>query len=142
MITISCGQSWRQTLLLKITLSIRSGSLSSTLLMFRFYLYPGCHRYDWSPHESELDVRMLISTHDIFTELVVEEIKSQLNSAQQTKNCNVSAVLSHVRSETTSDVYLYGLGAVNGKYSKRSPDALIAHADSQYPSIIIETSYS
>jgi hypothetical protein len=45
-------------------------------------------------------------------------------------------------SETTSDIYLYGLDAVNGKFPKRSPDASLAHADAQYPSIVIETSYS
>jgi hypothetical protein len=42
----------------------------------------------------------------------------------------------------TSDIYLYGFDAVNGKFLKRSPDASLAHAGAQYLSILIEISYS
>jgi hypothetical protein len=55
------------------------------------------------------------SIHDIFTELVVEEIKSQLNSAHQGKEGNGATILSQIGSETTSDIYLYGFDAVNGE---------------------------
>jgi hypothetical protein len=103
---------------------------------------PSFHRYDWSPHDSTLTVRMPSSIHDIFTELVVEEIKSQLTSASQGKEDSAATILSQIGSETTSDIYLYGFDAVSGKFPKRSPDASLAHADAQYPSIVIETSYS
>ncbi|MCJ1386985.1 hypothetical protein MMC17_010114 [Xylographa soralifera] len=85
--------------------------------------------YDWCPDESELIVRMPSSIHDIFTELVVDEIKSQLRSIEQEKG------------ETTSDVYLFGSQTADGKVPKRSPDAAIAHTASQYPSVVVETSY-
>ncbi len=45
-------------------------------------------------------------------------------------------------SETTSDVYLHGHGPVDGRLPKRSPDASFAHTESQYPFIVMETSYS
>ena len=35
-------------------------------------------RFDWSPHTSQFIVRMPTSTHDIFRELFVQEIGSQL----------------------------------------------------------------
>lgn len=35
-------------------------------------------RFDWSPHTSRFIVRMPTSTHDIFRELFVQEIGSQL----------------------------------------------------------------
>jgi hypothetical protein len=69
------------------------------------------------------------SIHDIFTELVVEEVQSQLASARQGKEDSVATILSQIGSETTSDIYLYGFDAVNGKFPKRSPDASLAHAD-------------
>jgi hypothetical protein len=81
----------------------------------------GVHRYDWSLHDYALAVRMPTSVHGIFTEMVVEEIKSQLNSAQHERCGSIAAVLSQIRSETTSDVYLYSLKAVNGRFPKRSP---------------------
>ena len=84
---------------------------------------------------------MPTSTHDIFTELVVREIWWQLeNVAHGDKE--VAAIIDLVRSEATSDVCLYGHGAINNRYPKHSPDASFARADSQYPSIVIETSYS
>ena len=97
-------------------------------------------RFDWSPHTSSFVVRMPTSTHDIFTELVVQEIWSQLENARGDKE--VAAVVDLVRSEATSDVYLYGHGSINNRYPKHTPDASFARADSQYPSIVIETSYS
>jgi hypothetical protein len=72
----------------------------------------------------------------------VEEIKSQLYSAHQGKEGNIATILSQIRSETTSDIYLCGFDAVHGRFPKRSPDASLAHTDAQYPSIVIETSYS
>ncbi|KAF6238837.1 hypothetical protein HO173_003344 [Letharia columbiana] len=45
-------------------------------------------------------------------------------------------------SESTSDVYLYGYEAIDERYPKHSSDASFAHANSQYPSVVIETSYS
>jgi hypothetical protein len=82
------------------------------------------------------------SIHDIFTELVVEETKSQLNSAHQGKEGNGATILGQIGSETTSDIYLYGFDTASGRFPKRSPDASLAHVDAQYPSIVIETSYS
>ena len=35
-------------------------------------------RFDWSPHTSQFTIRMLTSTHDMFTELLIQEITSQL----------------------------------------------------------------
>ena len=55
---------------------------------------------------------------------------------------DIVAVLDLVRSESTSDVYLCGYEAIDDQYPKHTPDASFAHADSQYPSIVIETSYS
>ena len=84
---------------------------------------------------------MPTSTHDIFTELLTEEIGSQ----QKTVACedtDIATVPDLVRSESTSDVYLYGHEAVDERYPKQSPDASFAHAHSQYPSVVIETSYS
>ena len=98
-------------------------------------------RFDWSPHTSSFIVRMPTSTHDIFTELVVREIWSQLeNVARGDKE--VAAVVDLVRSEATSDVYLYGHGSIDKRYPKHTPDASFARADSQHPSVVIETSYS
>ncbi len=98
-------------------------------------------RFDWSPHTSRFTVRMPTSTHDIFTELVAQEIGSQLKSVSR-GDTDVAAVLALVRSESTSDVYLYGHEATDERYPKQSPDASFAHAKSQYPSVVIETSYS
>jgi hypothetical protein len=82
---------------------------------------------------------MPLSIHDIFPELVVEEIKSQLASVSQGKEDSVAIILSQIGLETTSDIYLYGFDAVSGKFPKRSPDASLAHADTQYPSIVIHS---
>ena len=98
-------------------------------------------RFDWSPHTSRFTVRMPTSTHDIFTELVVQEIGSQLKSVAR-GDTDIAAVLDLVKSESTADVYLYGYEAIDDQYPKHTPDASFAHADSQYPSIVIETSYS
>ena len=98
-------------------------------------------RFDWSPHTSRFAVRMPTSTHDVFTEFVVQEIGSQLTSVAR-GDTDIAAALDLVRSESTSDVYLYGREPINERYPKHTPDASFAHADSQYPSIVIETSYS
>ncbi|MCJ1231796.1 hypothetical protein MMC12_008475 [Toensbergia leucococca] len=84
---------------------------------------------------------MPTSIHDIFTEQLVEEIKSQLKRVP-CENEGTTAILNKIWSESTSDVYLYGHGSIEGRFPKRSPDASLAHADSQYPSLVIETSYS
>ncbi len=83
---------------------------------------------------------MPTAIHVIFTEFVVEEIRSQLRRVD--KHDEIAAIVDMVRSETISDVYLYGHEPIKGRYPKRSPDASLAHANSQYPSVIIETSYS
>ncbi len=98
-------------------------------------------RFDWSPHTSRFTVKMPTSTHDILTELIVQEIGSQLKSVAR-GDTDIAAVLDLVRSESTSDVYLYGHEAIDERYPKHSPDASFAHAKSQYPSVVIETSYS
>ncbi len=98
-------------------------------------------RFDWSPYTSQFTIRMPTSTHDIFTELVVQEIRSQLKSVAR-ENTDIAAVLDLVRSESTSDIYLYGHKAIDKRYPKHTPDASFARADSQYPSVVIETSYS
>ena len=84
---------------------------------------------------------MPTSTHDIFTELVVQEIASQLKSVAR-GDTDIAAVLDLVKSESNSDVYLYGHEAIDERYPKHSPDVSFAHAKSQYPSVVIETSYS
>ncbi|KAL9117937.1 MAG: hypothetical protein Q9187_005521 [Circinaria calcarea] len=93
------------------------------------------------PIASSLTVRMPTSIHDVSTELVVEEINSQLRLVSM-KQDDLAAVIDLVGSETTSDVYLYEHGAIKQRFPKRSPDGSLVHAKSQYPSIIIETSYS
>ena len=93
-------------------------------------------RFGWSPHTSRFTVRIPTSTHDIFTELVVQEIGSQLKSVAR-EDTDIAAVLDLVRSESTSGVYLYGHEAVNERYPKHTPDASFAHAHSQYPSVMI-----
>ena len=98
-------------------------------------------RFDWSPHTSLFIVRVPTSTYDIFTELVVREIWWQLESIARRDKGFVAAV-DLVRSEATSDVYLYGHSSFNNRYPKHTPDAAFARADSQCPSIVIETSYS
>ena len=98
-------------------------------------------RFDWSPHTSRFTIRISTSTHDIFTEFVIQKIKSQLKSVAR-EDTDIAAVLDLVRSESTSDVYLYRHEAIDERYSKHSLDASFAHAKSQYPSVVIETSYS
>ncbi len=72
---------------------------------------------------------MLISTYDIFTELVVREIWSQLkNIARGDKE--VTAVVDLVRFEVTLDVYLYGYSSVDKRYPKHTLDASFIRADS------------
>ena len=69
-------------------------------------------RFDWSPHTSLFTVRMPTSTHDIFTERVIQEIGSQLKIVAR-GDTDIAAVLDLVRSESTSDVYLYGHEAID-----------------------------
>ena len=69
-------------------------------------------RFDWSPHTSRFTVRMPTSTHNIFTELVVQEIGSQLKSVAR-GDTDIAAVLDLVKSESTADVYLYGYEAID-----------------------------
>ena len=54
---------------------------------------------------------MPTSTQDIFTELLVQEIGSQLKSVSR-RDTDIAAVLDLVRSESASDVYLYGHEAI------------------------------
>jgi len=98
-------------------------------------------RFDWFPQDSTISVRMPTSIHDIFTEMVAEEIRSQLRDFKR-EHTETAAIVDKLTSETTSDVYLHGHGPVNGRLPKRSPDASFAHTESQYPSVVIETSYS
>ncbi len=72
---------------------------------------------------------MPISTHDIFTELIIQEIGSQLESVAH-KNKDVAVIVNQVRSESTSDVYLYGDEPINDRYFKYTPDISFVHADS------------
>ena len=55
---------------------------------------------------------MPTSTHDICTELIVQEIASQLKSVAR-EDTDIAAVLDLVRSESSSDVYLYGHEAID-----------------------------
>ncbi len=50
---------------------------------------------------------MPITIHDLFTQLVVQEIQSQLQAIADTE-INIAIVINFVRSEATSDVILYG----------------------------------
>ena len=65
---------------------------------------------------------MPTSTHDIFTERVVQEVASQLKSVAR-RDTDIAAVLDLVRSESTSDVYFYGYEAIDDQYPKHTPDA-------------------
>lgn len=73
---------------------------------------------------------MSTSIHDIFTEMVVEEIRSQLKEFKR-EHMKTAAIIDKVTSETTSNVYLYGHGFINERFLKHSPDASFAHIDSQ-----------
>ena len=86
-------------------------------------------RFDGSPHTSRFTVRIPISTHNIFTERVVQEIGSQLKRVTR-GDTDIAAVLDLVRSESTSDVYLYGYEAIDDQYPKHTPDASFTHTDS------------
>ena len=97
-------------------------------------------RFDWSPHTSRFTVRMPTSTHDMFIELLVQEIGSQLKIVAR-EDTDIATVLDLVRSGSTSDIYLYEHEAIDERYPKHTPDASFAHAHSQYPSLVIETSY-
>ena len=55
---------------------------------------------------------MPTSTHDIFTELLVQEIGSQLKIVAR-GDTDIATVFDLVRSESTSDVYLYGHEAID-----------------------------
>lgn len=84
---------------------------------------------------------MPISIHDIFTELVVREIWSQLeNVAREDKE--IVIVIDLIKSIITSDVYLYGYNVIDKKYLKHTPNVFFAYADSQYSFVVIEISYS
>ncbi len=72
---------------------------------------------------------MLISTYDIFTELIIQEIRSQLESVTY-RNKDVVVIVDQVRSELTSDVYLYRDEPINDRYPKYILDASFVHADS------------
>ena len=85
--------------------------------------------FDWSPRTSSFIVRMPISTYDIFTELVVHEIESQLNNMTR-EDRDIAAIIDLVRSESTWDVHLYGHEPINEYYPKHTPGASFAHADS------------
>ena len=84
---------------------------------------------------------MPTSTHDILAELVIQEIGSQLKIVARGDR-DIATVLDLVRSESSSDIYLFGLEAIDERYLKHTTDASFAHAHSQYPSVVIETSYS
>ena len=58
-------------------------------------------RFDWAPYTSSFIVRMLTSTHDICTELVVREIWSQLESVTHGDK-SIAAIVDLVTSEATS----------------------------------------
>ena len=98
-------------------------------------------RFDWSPYTSRFIVKISTFTHDIFTELLVQKIESQLKIVAR-GDTDIAAVLDLVRSESTSDMYLYRHEAIDERYPKHTPDASFAHTSSQYPSVVIETSYS
>lgn len=98
-------------------------------------------RFDWSPQDSTISVRMPTLIHNIFTEMVAEEIRSQLRDFKR-EHTETAAIVNKLTSETTSDVYLHGHGPVDGRLPKRLPDAFFAHTESQYPFIVIKTSYS
>ena len=98
-------------------------------------------RFDWSLYSSRFTVRMSVFTHDIFTELIVQEIGPQLKNVAR-EETDIAAVLDLVRSESTSDVYRHGYEAIYERYLKHTSYASFAHAHSQYPSVVIETSYS
>ena len=72
---------------------------------------------------------MPTSTHDIFTELVVQEVGSQLKNVA-CGNTDVATVIDSVRSESTLDVYLHGHEPIDERYPKYTPDASFACADS------------
>ena len=82
---------------------------------------------------------MPTTIYNLFTLLVVQEIQSQLQAVTDI-DINIVIIINSVRSEAISDIVLYGDRLNNGRYPKRSPNISFAHADSQYPSFIIEIS--
>ena len=97
-------------------------------------------RPNGSAHTPSFTFTMPTSIHEIFTELVVQEIWSQLKKIA--REDDVAGVANSVRSQASSDVRLYGHGSIMKGDLQRSPDASFAHADSQYPSVIIGIAYS
>lgn len=74
----------------------------------------------------------------MFTELLVQEIASQLKSVAR-EDTNIAAVSDLIKSESSSNVYLYGHEAINERYLKHSSVVSFTHVKSQYPSVVIET---
>lgn len=72
---------------------------------------------------------MPTSIHDIFTELIVREIWSQLENVAH-RDKEVIVVIDLVRSEAISDVYLYEYDFINKRYPKHTSDASFARVDS------------
>lgn len=83
-------------------------------------------RFDWSSHTSQFTVPILILTHDIFIELLIQEIRSQLIIVAR-EVINIATVLDLVRSESISDVYLYGYEAIDEYYFKHISDIFFTH---------------
>ena len=72
---------------------------------------------------------MPTSTYNIFTELIIQEVRSQLKTVA-CGNTDIAAIIDSVRSESTSDVYLYRHEPIDERYPKYTPDASFVRANS------------
>jgi len=60
--------------------------------------------FDWSPHISSFIIRMPTSTHDIFTELVVQEIGSQLESVAHRNRMSQQSLIRSDRNQPRTSI--------------------------------------
>ena len=63
-------------------------------------------RFDWSPYSFRLTIRMPTSTHNIFTELITQEIEFQLESVAR-GDTDIAAVLNLVKSESVKVIHIW-----------------------------------
>jgi len=85
-------------------------------------------RFDWFLQDSIISVRMPTLIYNIFTEMVAEEIKSQLRNFKR-EHTETAAIIDKFILKTILNVYLHGHKPVNGRLPKRLPDAFFAYTE-------------
>ncbi|KAI9849330.1 MAG: hypothetical protein M1837_004790 [Sclerophora amabilis] len=96
-------------------------------------------RYDYIPHRSKLIIRMATFMHDAFTAKVFDEITRQINAtiAHLSPASPLARVLRGLENASTSRIRGWDTPTQTG-----SPDGSLRFCEMQFPSIILEVSYS